>query len=151
MEAIHQKVGRDHLCRRCCSFAAFDLRLVSPRLVMPSLPDPPSRGETSWTPFRQAEKHFKNRSTPRFPGLHGRGVLDLSRPELEGDDEVWLAGWWCPDSGDSPSLVNERRRRMRAWKGKERDRGERPESSLGGLRRLELSDGREAWVVAEGK
>ncbi|RSH92775.1 hypothetical protein EHS25_008221 [Saitozyma podzolica] len=39
---------------------------------------------------------------------------------------------------------------MRAWKGKERDRGERPETALGGLRRLELSDGREAWVVAEG-
>jgi hypothetical protein len=118
---------------------------------MPSLPDPPSRGETSWTPFRQAEKHFKNRSTPRYPSLLGWGLLDLSRPELEGDDEVWLAGWWCDDSaGDSVSLGNERRRRMRAWKGKERDRGERPETDLGGLRRLELSDGREAWVVAEG-
>jgi hypothetical protein len=73
---------------------------------------------------------------------------------LEGDDEVWLAGWWCPDESDgdshSYSLGNARRRRMRAWKGKERDRGERPETSLDGLRRLELSDGREAWVVAEG-
>jgi hypothetical protein len=143
--------------------SGFSPRFVSSRLVMPSLPDPPDRGETSWTPFRQAEKHYKNRSTPRFPSLHGRGVVDLSRPDLEGDDEVWLAGWWCPDAnpglgsglgsaGDSHShsLGTSRRRRMRAWKGKERDRGERPETCLDGLRRLELSDGREAWVVAEG-
>ncbi|CAD6576720.1 MAG: hypothetical protein TREMPRED_001751 [Tremellales sp. Tagirdzhanova-0007] len=60
----------------------------------------------------------------------------------EEDDEVWQAGWWGPDQDDI--------KRLR--KGKARERGERPELDMdrAGLRRFELEDGREAWVVADG-
>ncbi len=103
---------------------------------MPSLPD------TSHTPFRLAEKHFKNRSVKgRLPTLHGQSVIDVSRPIHHEEDEVWQSGWWAPECSDV----------KRSRKGKERERGERPETDLSGLRRIRLLSGREAWVVADGE
>ena len=97
--------------------------------------------EASHTPFRIAEKHFKNRAVKgRLPTLRGHSIVDLSRPTQEEDDAVWQAGWWAP----------EQTHRFKSRKGKERERGERPAQDLNGFKKLTLSDGREAWVVAEG-
>jgi alkylated DNA repair protein alkB family protein 1 len=105
---------------------------------MPSLPD------TTHPPFRITEKHFKNRSDPsRFPSLHFQGIIDLSRPDDAEDDEVWQAGWW----GNTDELTQSKRRK----KGKEREKGERPQVEVDGLRRIELRNQREGWVVAEGE
>jgi hypothetical protein len=118
-----------HCCRLCTPSQ-------SPH-IMPSLPD------TAHSPFRLTEKHFKNRSNPhQYPSLHNQSILDLSRPLLQEDDEVWQAGWWAiPDAGSA----------KRTKKGKERARGERPEMDLGGLRGLRTATGRIGWVVAEGQ
>ena len=99
----------------------------------------------SHTPFRLAEKHFKNRFNPlKLPSLRNRPVpvLDLSRPARQEDDEVWKAGWWSPE--------NEPGSRPRRGKGKARELGERPAQDFEGLERNELNDGRTGWIVAEG-
>jgi hypothetical protein len=101
-------------------------------------------GESSHTPFRLTEKHFKNRSQPlKLPSLRQHRVLDLSRPDEVADDEVWKAGWWSPE--------NDTAGRVRRGKGKERERGERPEVETEGLKRLRMNDGRIGWLVAPGK
>ena len=103
----------------------------------------PPDANVQHTPFRTAEKHFKSRIVKgRLPCLRGHAIIDLSRPLAQEDDEVWQAGWWGPDQDDI--------KRLR--KGKARERGERPELDMdrAGLRRFELEDGREAWVVADG-
>ncbi|ORY32229.1 hypothetical protein BCR39DRAFT_41711 [Naematelia encephala] len=106
---------------------------------MPSLPD------TTHTPFRLCEKHFKNRSLRGvYPTLHGRGVIDLSRPAKQEDDEVWRGGWW------SAGMSEEELRRWRKGKGKARERGDREEVNVDELKRIELSDGKVGWVVSEG-
>jgi len=88
-----------------------------------------------------SEKYFKNRAVKgRLPNLHDQSIIDLSRPSLQDEDEVWQAGWWDPEQAAKNG----------SRKGKERDQGERPEMTQKGLRRVELLDGREAWVVAEG-
>ena len=95
------------------------------------------------TPFRITEKYFKNRAVKgRLPCLRGKAIIDLSRPLAQEDDEVWQAGWWGPDQDDMKRLK----------KGKARELGERPELDIhrAGLRRFEMEDGREAWLVAEG-
>jgi alkylated DNA repair protein alkB family protein 1 len=61
------------------------------------------------------------------------------------EDEVWLAGWWGPDVDGVWGG------RKNPWKGKERERGERPELILNGLKEVRLTDGRLGWVVAEGE
>lgn len=111
---------------------------------MPSLPD------TQYTAFRRTEKHFKDRSIRgRLPPLHGQKVLDLSRPAEQEEDEVWQAGWWGAQPGDEGAM------QWRKWKkGKERMKGERPEQpyegAMAGLRSIDLEDGWEGWVVADG-
>ncbi|KAK8866039.1 hypothetical protein IAR55_001190 [Kwoniella newhampshirensis] len=103
---------------------------------MPSLPD------TSHTPFRLTEKHFKNRIVKNhLPSLrsHIHALVDLSRPTRQEDDEVWTAGWWSPDHDAEPSR-----------RGKERNLGERPELDTTGLKRITLSDGRIGYIVAPG-
>jgi len=100
-----------------------------------------SSSNASYTHFRLSEKYFKNRAVKgRLPNLHDQSIIDLSRPSLQDEDEVWQAGWWDPEQAAKNG----------SRKGKERDQGERPEMSQKGLRRVELLDGREAWVVAEG-
>ena len=109
---------------------------------MPYLPDP----QSSWTPFRQAEKHFKSRhvahTTPPLP----EGILDLSRPASKEDDEVWQSGWWGPEENEG--TVKYRRR-----KGKERAKGERGDDGKqsGSVEVLHLGDGRVGYLVAEGR
>lgn len=107
---------------------------------MPYLPDP----QSSWTPFRQAEKHFKARHIPQTTPPLPFGILDLSRPECEEDDEVWKSGWWGPEEDEG--MVKYRRR-----KGKERARGGRGDSGLEGIEALKMGDGRIGYVVAEGE
>lgn len=69
---------------------------------------------SEYSPFRISEKYFKSRTPTsatastsslrkrfkrnadpslNYPLLRGREVLDLSRPEDEGEDEVRRAGW----------------------------------------------------------
>ena len=110
-----------------------------------TLPCVSSVAESSHTPLRRTEKHFKNRSQPlKFPSLRStptQPILDLSRPVQQEDDEVWQAGWWSPSS----DLTG------RVKKGKERDRGERPPLETEGSRRILLSGGKVGWVIADGK
>ena len=103
---------------------------------MPSLPD------TSYTPFRLAERHFKDRAiNGRLPTLHDQNVIDVSRSERQEEDEVWQAGWWAPND-----VISRRSR-----KGKERERGVRPQSDDNSdLKRVKLENGLEGWVLAEG-
>lgn len=107
---------------------------------MPYLPDP----QSSWTPFRQVEKHFKSRHVPHTTPALPAGMVDLSRPERVEEDEVWLSGWW----GDEEDEVTVRYRRR---KGKERARGERRGEGSEGVRTVRLTDGRIGYVVAEGE
>lgn len=107
-------------------------------------PDSDAAGP-SHTAFRLTEKHFKNRSNPlKLPTLRNQPVpvLDFSRPARQEDDEVWRAGWWSP--------MNEPGVRPRKDKRKARELGERPEQDFAGLQRIELTDGRTGWIVAEG-
>ena len=96
----------------------------------------------SYTAFRLAEKHFKNRASPGYlPALRDapstRQVVDLSRSEKEEDDEVWQAGWWGP-SGQNVK------------KGKQRARGER--SLLDDpYERIDIGGGKIGHVLAEGQ
>ena len=103
----------------------------------------PSLKDTSYTPFRLAERHFKDRAVKDcLPTLHQQNIIDLSRPEQQEEDEVWQAGWWAPSEAIS----------RRSRKGKERKRGERPEFTVNPeLKRVKLDNGLEGWVVAEGK
>lgn len=108
---------------------------------MPHLPDI----TTQHSAFRLTEKHFKKRSIKgTTPSLHGHTALDLSRPEAIEVDAVWQAGWWGPEES-----LYDVKHRLR--KGKERERGERGENDMGGMREVRLKDGRKGWVVAEGE
>ncbi|RXK40273.1 alkylated DNA repair protein AlkB [Tremella mesenterica] len=108
---------------------------------MPSLPDI----DSPHTAFRRTEKHFKSRVVKyALPSLRTLPVLDLSRPDDHEDDEVWKAGWWGPQDVDSL---------QRLRKGKERERGERPDLDVGllkSVRQVTLEDGDVGWVVAPG-
>jgi alkylated DNA repair protein alkB family protein 1 len=106
--------------------------------VMPHLPDP----QSSHTPFRLAEKHFKSRLIPHTTPSLPPDILDLSRPLLQEEDEVWRAGWWGPPE-DEGSV------RYRRRKGKERERGTRGDDGSEGLQRVDV-DGRIGYVVADG-
>ena len=111
---------------------------------MPFLPDTSLPDTSSHTPFRLAEKYFKNRSKPGvLPSLRNIGIVDLSRTDKEEDDEVWRAGWW----GTEVELGKKVR------KGKERSRWERPALDIDsfGFERIFLEDGKVGWIVAEGK
>jgi hypothetical protein len=110
---------------------------------MPQLPDPPQASSSSWTPFRQAEKHFKSRVIPHTTPSLPLGILDLSRPPSREDDEVWQGGWWGPVEDELD--VKYRRR-----KGKERARGERGEDGSKGLEVLDLENGKLGYLVSEG-
>lgn len=122
---------------------------------MPSLPDLSlaSSSQETYTPFRLTEKHFKShRLKDVYPSLREHDVLDLSRPPgLQEEDEVWRAGWWGPRPDEVAGKFGERLRNGKGWKGKERERGERPVCSEAGVRRIVLQDGTEAFVVAEGE
>lgn len=109
---------------------------------MAILPNP----QSSWTPFRKVEKHFKSRSVQHTTPVLPLGVVDLSRPPRAEDDEVWQSGWWGPEEDEA--AVRYRRR-----KGKERARGERGEGdgTLEGVRAILLDDGRTGYVVADGQ
>jgi len=106
---------------------------------MSHLPDP----QSSHTPFRQAEKHFKSRLIPHTTPSLPINILDLSRPATQEDDEVWRAGWWGPVE-DEPSV------RYRRRKGKERARGERGEDGSDGLMTVDVG-GKLGYVVADGE
>lgn len=107
---------------------------------MPYLPDP----QSSWTSFRQTEKHFKSRHIPHTAPVLPSDVLDLSRPERAEDDEVWSGGWWGPEE-------NEGDVRYRRRKGKERARGERGADGSESVEILDLGGGRIGYLIAEGQ
>ncbi|TYJ56485.1 alkylated DNA repair protein AlkB [Cryptococcus floricola] len=104
--------------------------------------------DSAHSAFRLAEKHFKNRAhKDSFPSLRQwqRSLLDLSRPAAEEHDELWRAGWWCPDHDTtSPSSAK------RSKKTKAKDKGHRPEQARIDLTSLELPDGKVGYVVADG-
>ena len=106
----------------------------------PVTPTPPRN--SSYTAFRLAEKHFKNRATPgHLPTLRDapstRPVVDLSRTEKEADDEVWQAGWWGPSD-------------QNVKKGKQRARGERPLLDSP-FERIDIGGGKVGHILAEGQ
>ncbi|WRT64267.1 alkylated DNA repair protein AlkB [Kwoniella shivajii] len=106
---------------------------------------------SKYTAFRLAEKHYKNRSVKgKFPSLrlHQDSLIDLSRPISKEDDPVWLAGWWSPfnESDD----FNHSWKPWNSSKGKERDKGERPDIDTSGMKQIQLADGKQGWVVAPG-
>ncbi|WWC86377.1 alkylated DNA repair protein AlkB [Kwoniella dendrophila CBS 6074] len=103
---------------------------------------------TQYTAFRLAEKHFKNRaSRDKLPSLrkYQDTLVDLSRPHRQEDDPLWHAGWWSP--------LNDADVKSASWmpwtfgKGKERDKGERPELSISELKEIQLKDGKVGWIV----
>jgi alkylated DNA repair protein alkB family protein 1 len=106
---------------------------------MPHLPDP----QSSYTPFRQAEKHFKSRLIPHTTPFLPPDILDLSRPATQEDDEVWRSGWWGP-------IEDEGSVRYRRRKGKERDRGERGPGGGDGLEKVDLGEGKIGYLVSDG-
>lgn len=114
-----------------------------------------SSQSSSWTPnitltpFRQVEKHFKNRAIKgRLPSLRKYPVVDHSRPEKVEDDLLWLAGWWSPEN-DAAEMDPSARRRA---KGKARALGERPGDIMqGSVRSIRLSSGKKGYVVADGE
>lgn len=113
-----------------------------------------SSQSSSWTPnitltpFRQVEKHFKNRAIKgRLPSLRKYPVVDLSRPEKAEDDPLWTAGWWSPENDVEVDPSGRRRA-----KGKARALGERPgEMMLEGVREIRLLSGKKGYVVADGE
>jgi alkylated DNA repair protein alkB family protein 1 len=106
--------------------------------AMPHLPDP----QSSHTPFRLAEKHFKSRLIPHTTPTLPAGIIDLSRPSTQEEDEVWRAGWWGPPE-DEGSV------RYRRRKGKERERGTRGDDGSLGLSKVDV-EGKVGYIVADG-
>jgi len=106
--------------------------------AMPHLPDP----QSSHTPFRLAEKHFKSRLIPHTTPTLPSGILDISRPATQEEDEVWRAAWWGPPE-DEGSV------RYRRRKGKERERGTRGEDGSEGLSKVDVG-GKVGYIVADG-
>jgi alkylated DNA repair protein alkB family protein 1 len=105
---------------------------------MPHLPDP----QSSHTPFRQAEKHFKSRLIPHTTPSLPPNILDLSRPVAQEDDEIWQAGWWGP-------IEDEASVRYRRRKGKERAKGERGGDGADGLAIVDVG-GKVGYIIANG-
>jgi alkylated DNA repair protein alkB family protein 1 len=105
---------------------------------MPHLPDP----QSSHTPFRLSEKHFKSRLIPHTTPILPAGIIDLSRSSTQEEDEVWQAGWWGPPE-DEGSV------RYRRRKGKERERGTRGEDGAEGLSKVDVG-GKVGYIVADG-
>lgn len=105
---------------------------------MPHLPDP----QSSHTPFRQAEKHFKSRLIPHTTPTLPPDTLDLSRPSSQEEDEIWRSGWWGPPE-DEASV------RYRRRKGKERERGTRGKDGREGLEVVDVG-GKVGYLVADG-
>ena len=106
--------------------------------AMPHLPDP----QSSHTPFRLAEKHFKSRIKPHTTPTLPPGIIDVSRRPTQEEDEVWRAGWWGPPE-DEGSV------RYRRRKGKERERGTRGEDGSEDLKRVDVG-GKVGYIVADG-
>ncbi|OCF45336.1 alkylated DNA repair protein AlkB [Kwoniella heveanensis CBS 569] len=109
--------------------------------------------QTQYTAFRQAEKHFKNRAHKgHLPSIRKYlpTLVDLSRPRSGGQEEdpVWKAGWWSPENDVDPASVPDGKKKNS--KGKEREKGERPEIDYSDLERIKLSDGRKGYIVAPG-
>ncbi|WVQ82652.1 alkylated DNA repair protein AlkB [Cryptococcus sp. DSM 104549] len=111
----------------------------------------PTPDSSTHTAFRLAEKHFKNRALKtHLPSLRQwqHLLVDHSRPPQQEDDELWRAGWWSPEHEVLPAPS--RRQRVRKGKEREKDRGERPEMSCEGLKKVVLGDGKTGWIVAPG-
>ncbi|OCF55339.1 alkylated DNA repair protein AlkB [Kwoniella mangroviensis CBS 10435] len=116
---------------------------------MPSVPDVTIN---QFTAFRQAEKHFKNRAVKdKYPSLrkYQDSLVDLSRPEQQEDDEVWKAGWWSPDH-EPDARSNRSDWKPCLFKGKEKDKGTRPDLPTSDLKPIQLNDGRTGCIVAPG-
>jgi hypothetical protein len=82
--------------------------------AMPHLPDP----QSSHTPFRLSEKHFRSRLIPHTTPILPAGIIDLSRSSTQEEDEVWQAGWWGPPE-DEGSVRYRRGRVKRGREGRE--------------------------------